>query len=133
MNQAFRPKNTAQWRNVMDSNQLVSLEAGALLKLQQKQKTPNLEIFQRTVDTIPSTGKDLFRFGAINPNDPEKTHVQIVVDEAGAEVDAKALSEREARPFFGADFWPWRQFSSSVKFVYGVQPAGDGCCCLPGV
>ncbi|MDP9121710.1 MAG: hypothetical protein M3O15_10155 [Acidobacteriota bacterium] len=118
----------------MDSNQLSNLEAGALDRLLKKHKTPsNLEIFQRHTDTVPSTGKNIFRFGALNPNNPDKSRAQIVVDEAGEELDPKALGEREAKLFFGGDFWPWYQYSYSVKFVCGVQPAADGCCCLPGV
>jgi hypothetical protein len=56
-----------------------------------------------------------------------------VVDETGAEVDAKALADRESRLLFGGDIWPWYQYTYSVKYVYGTQPAADGCCCLPGV
>jgi hypothetical protein len=118
----------------MDKNQLSNLEAGALAQLQKKSKMPNnLQVFQRNIDTVPSTGKPIFRFGAFNPGNPDKSRTQIVVDEAGAEVDPKALGDREGKVFFGGDFWPWYQYSYSVKFVCGVQPAADGCCCLPGV
>jgi len=117
----------------MDSNQLKSLEAAALAKLQKKQKVANLQVFHHDVDSLASTGKNVFRFGAVSPNDPERTPVQIVVDEAGEEVDVKAASEREGRPIFGGDIGPKYQYIYSVKFVCGVQPAADGCCCLPGV
>jgi hypothetical protein len=118
----------------MDNNQLVALEAGALDQIQKKQKgSSNLEIFQTLVDTVPSTGKNIFRFGAFNPSNPDKSRATIVVDEAGNEVDVKALADRESKVFFGGDFWPWYRYSYSVKFVCGAQAAADGCCCPPGV
>jgi hypothetical protein len=117
----------------MDRIQLSNLEAGALDRLQKKQKSKDLVLARALVDVVPSTDKNIFRFGAVNPNDPEKPGFEIVVDEAGEEVDAKALGEREARRFFGGERWPWYRYSYSVKFVCGVQPAADGCCCLPGV
>ena len=46
---------------------------------------------------VPSTGKPIFRFGALNSSNPDKSKIQIVVDETGAEVDTKALGDREAR------------------------------------
>ena len=116
----------------MDKDQIVTLEKGALALLQKKAKA-DVQIFQKDVDTVPSTGKPVFRFGALNANNPEKSRVQIVLDETGAEVDPKALSDREGKVIFGGDYWPWRQYSYSVKYVYGTQPAADGCCCLPGV
>ncbi|HEY4593419.1 MAG TPA: hypothetical protein VIJ61_13475 [Thermoanaerobaculia bacterium] len=118
----------------MNKDQLFALETGALERIQAKQKGgANLEIFQTLVDTVPSTGKNIFRFGALSPSNPDKSRATIVVDEAGNEVDVKALGDREAKVFFGGDFWPWYRYSYSVKFVCGVQPAADGCCCLPGV
>src|SRR4051795_1881004 len=126
--------NPAKRRFVMNKDQLFALETGALERIQAKQKGgANLEIFQTLVDTVPSTGKNIFRFGALNPSNPDKSRATIVVDEAGNEVDVKALGDREAKVFFGGDFWPWYRYSYSVKFVCGVQPAADGCCCLPGV
>ncbi len=118
----------------MDTNQIANLEAGALALLQKKNpKAAGLQVFQRQIDTVPSTGKPIFRLGAFNPASPDKSRVQIVVDETGAEVDTKTLGDREAKLFFGGDFWPWYQYSYSVKFVCGTQPASDGCCCAPGV
>lgn len=115
----------------MDNTQLANLEDGALRLLQRKSKATDLQIFLREVDTHPATGNPIFFFGAVSPANPDKTHVQVVVDESGAEIDPKSLADRKA--IFGGDFWPWRLFSYSVKYVYGTQPAGDGCCCLPGV
>jgi hypothetical protein len=116
----------------MNRDELAKLEAGALDRLQAKQKSKDLQIARVLVDTVPSTGKDIFRFGALNPYSPEKTRAEIVVDEAGQEVDTKALGERESKVFFPGE-WPWYRYSYSVKFVCGVQPAADGCCCAPGV
>jgi hypothetical protein len=117
----------------MDSNQLTTLKATALDQLQKRNKVKSLQIARVLVDDIPSSGKNLVRVGAVSLADPEKSRYEIVLDEDGAEADLKALSDREGKAFFPGAIIPWQQYSYSVKFVCGVQPAADGCCCLPGV
>jgi hypothetical protein len=117
----------------MDSNQLASLEATALERLQKRHKAKNLQLARVLVDEVPSSGRTLLRYGAVSLADPERSRYEIVLDEGGEEVDLKALSEREAKAFFPGALAPWHQYSYSVKFVCGAQEAADGCCCLPGV
>lgn len=117
----------------MDHAQLKELENKALEQLQRRSKLKNLESIGARLETIPSSGKNVALFGAVNANDPAGARLEIALDEEGKEVDLKALGEREAKVFFGGQRRYWALYSYSVKFICGVQGEADGCCCLPAV
>ncbi len=77
-----------------------SLAARALQILSERNAVDNLTIINVTEDLVPSTGTKLFKFQAVQQEEPNGSHYVVVLDETGEVSDLAGISKREGKGFF---------------------------------
>jgi len=76
------------------------LQPIALKLLAEQNNLKKIEAVEWVADRVPSTGTNIYKFSAVNENDPNGPIYSIFIDEKGSIVDLPALSKNEKVDFF---------------------------------